>query len=212
MWKDISPKDISGYSLRLWSSQAVLKNPTTNDQRRKGREDILKEEVAPHDSIIAWRIPWTGGYSPWSCKESDTTEHTHMHGLRVWVHLADLTQRNCFTMATISKYLLYSWMKGVWDICSINDNEWRNEWEGLELCAECFYHFFATSFLPPEAMILTYIQRSILGQSWKVADHLNSSYSITESDFTVWWEIIFVQHHKDNDIYLYFPVEHKGKM
>ena len=26
-----------------------------------------------HSSILAWRIPWTD--SPWSCKESDTTEH-----------------------------------------------------------------------------------------------------------------------------------------
>ena len=30
-----------------------------------------------HSSLLAWRIPWTeelGGYSPWGCKESDTTE------------------------------------------------------------------------------------------------------------------------------------------
>ena len=26
-----------------------------------------------YSSILAWRIPWTV-YSPWSCKESDTTE------------------------------------------------------------------------------------------------------------------------------------------
>ena len=24
-----------------------------------GREDLLKEEVATHSSILAWRIPWT---------------------------------------------------------------------------------------------------------------------------------------------------------
>ena len=33
--------------------------------------------MAIHSSILAWRIPWTGkpvGYSPWGCKESDTTE------------------------------------------------------------------------------------------------------------------------------------------
>ena len=29
--------------------------------------------MATHPSILAWKIPWTG-YSPWSCKESDTTE------------------------------------------------------------------------------------------------------------------------------------------
>ena len=30
-----------------------------------------------HSSILAWRIPWMRrmeGYSPWGCKESDTTE------------------------------------------------------------------------------------------------------------------------------------------
>ena len=38
-----------------------------------GRE----EEMATHSGILAWRTPWTeepGGYSPWGCKESDTTE------------------------------------------------------------------------------------------------------------------------------------------
>ena len=34
--------------------------------------------MATHSSILAWEIPWTkepGGYRPWGCKESDTTEH-----------------------------------------------------------------------------------------------------------------------------------------
>ena len=33
--------------------------------------------MATHSGILAWRTPWTeepGGYSPWGCKESDTTE------------------------------------------------------------------------------------------------------------------------------------------
>ena len=38
--------------------------------------------MATHSSILAWEIPWTeepDGYSPWSHKESDTTEQlTHM--------------------------------------------------------------------------------------------------------------------------------------
>ena len=33
-----------------------------------GQEDPLKEGVATHPSILAWRI------SPWDCKELDTTE------------------------------------------------------------------------------------------------------------------------------------------
>ena len=43
-----------------------------------GREDHLEKEMAIHSSI-AWKIPWTEEpnrlYSPWGCKESDTTEH-----------------------------------------------------------------------------------------------------------------------------------------
>ena len=42
-----------------------------------GQEDLLEKEMATHSSTLAWKIPWTeelGGYSPWGCKESDTTE------------------------------------------------------------------------------------------------------------------------------------------
>ena len=42
-----------------------------------GWEDPLEEGMATHSSILAWRIPWTGslaGYSPWCCKQLDTTE------------------------------------------------------------------------------------------------------------------------------------------
>ena len=38
--------------------------------------------MATHSSILAWRIPWTVGYSPWPCEESDTIEaaqHACMH-------------------------------------------------------------------------------------------------------------------------------------
>ena len=38
--------------------------------------------MATHSSILAWRIPQSeepGGYSPWNHRESDTTEHAHMH-------------------------------------------------------------------------------------------------------------------------------------
>ena len=42
-----------------------------------GREDPLEKGMATHSSSLAWRIPWAeepGGYSPWDCKESGTTE------------------------------------------------------------------------------------------------------------------------------------------
>ena len=45
-----------------------------------GREDPLEKEMATHSSTLAWKIPWTEklvGYSPWGCKESDTTERLH---------------------------------------------------------------------------------------------------------------------------------------
>ena len=41
-------------------------------------EDLLEKGMATHSNILAWRIPWTeeagGLYSPWSQKESDTTQ------------------------------------------------------------------------------------------------------------------------------------------
>ena len=46
-----------------------------------GGEDFLEKEMATHSSTLAWKIPWTkqpGRYSPWGCKESDTTELLHL--------------------------------------------------------------------------------------------------------------------------------------
>ena len=39
----------------------------------------LEKEMAPHSSVLAWRIPGTGepgGLPLWGCTESDTTEAT----------------------------------------------------------------------------------------------------------------------------------------
>ena len=47
-------------------------------------EVLLKQEIATHSSILAWKIPWTeepGKYSPWGDKESDTTERLSMHAI-----------------------------------------------------------------------------------------------------------------------------------
>ena len=44
-----------------------------------GWEDPLEMGMSTLPSILAWKIPWTeelGGLSPWSRKESDTTEET----------------------------------------------------------------------------------------------------------------------------------------
>ena len=40
-------------------------------------EDPPEKGMATHSSILAWRIPWTGGlagYRPWGHRETDTTE------------------------------------------------------------------------------------------------------------------------------------------
>ena len=47
--------------------------------RSPGQEDPLEKGMATHSIILVWRIPWTeepGGYSPWGCKDLDTTEAT----------------------------------------------------------------------------------------------------------------------------------------
>ena len=41
--------------------------------------------MAPHSSVLAWKIPWTEepgrliGFSPWGREESDATERLHFH-------------------------------------------------------------------------------------------------------------------------------------
>ena len=39
-----------------------------------GWEDPLEEGTATNSHVLAWRIPWTGLYSPWGPEESDMTE------------------------------------------------------------------------------------------------------------------------------------------
>ena len=59
-----------------------------------GREDPLEEGVATHSSILqCLENPTDGqrslaGYSPWSCREMDRTEHT----LTYWRNLQDRVQ------------------------------------------------------------------------------------------------------------------------
>ena len=58
----------------------LVKNPPALQEtwvRSLGWEEPLEKGKATHSSILAWRIPWTlymDMYSPWGCKESDTTE------------------------------------------------------------------------------------------------------------------------------------------
>ena len=71
-------------------------------------EDPLKESMATHSSVLAWRIPWTeepGGYSPRDCKESDTTER--MSTQHTALKLAKLLNINISHL--FSYRLLFKW-------------------------------------------------------------------------------------------------------
>ena len=46
-----------------------------------GWEDPLEKGMATYSSILAWRSPWIEeprGYSPWGCKELNTTEQLRL--------------------------------------------------------------------------------------------------------------------------------------
>ena len=63
-------------------AQTVKHLPTMQETwvQSLGWEDALEKDMATHSIILAWKIPWTEelvGYSPWSRKESDTTEQIH---------------------------------------------------------------------------------------------------------------------------------------
>ena len=71
---------------RIWAlilAQRIKHLPAMQETqvRSLGWEDPLEKEMATHSNILAWRIPCTvepGGYSPWGCKKSDTTEWTSL--------------------------------------------------------------------------------------------------------------------------------------
>ena len=47
-----------------------------------GQEDPMEKKMAVYSSVLAWKMPWAEeleGYSPWGCRELDTTEHTCAH-------------------------------------------------------------------------------------------------------------------------------------
>ena len=63
-------------------AQTIKRLPTMRETQVQslGCKDLLEKEMATHSSILAWKIPeWRKlvGYSPWGCKESDTTEQLH---------------------------------------------------------------------------------------------------------------------------------------
>ena len=80
---NVSPGEVIGYPLHnSWASllpQTVKNLPVMCETwvQSLSREDLLKEEMATHSSILAWKIHRQRSledYSLWGCKESDTTE------------------------------------------------------------------------------------------------------------------------------------------
>ena len=66
---------LTASSFRIWNSSAGILSPTLA---------FLEKEMATHSSTLAWRIPWGRslvGYTPWGCKELDTTGRLHSHSL-----------------------------------------------------------------------------------------------------------------------------------
>ena len=69
---------------KIWTflvTQTVKNLPAMQETRVRslGWEDPVKEDLATHSSILAWRIPWTeelANYSPWGHKGPDMTEVT----------------------------------------------------------------------------------------------------------------------------------------
>ena len=50
-----------------FSGGSVVKNLDAN----VGDSDSLEKEMATDSSILAWKIPWAEGYSPWGQEESN---------------------------------------------------------------------------------------------------------------------------------------------
>ena len=76
-------------NLDLFHGGSVVENlPAVQEMQVEslGWEAPLEKEMATHSSILAWAIPSHGrrslaGYSPWGCKESDTTKGLSAHSV-----------------------------------------------------------------------------------------------------------------------------------
>ena len=87
-WRTSNIKVLNTY---IGSLSAMVRSLPANQETwvwSLGWEDPLEKEMATHSRILAWKIPWMEEpgrlYSPWSCKESDTTELLHFH-LKSWI-------------------------------------------------------------------------------------------------------------------------------
>ena len=69
--------------------------------RSLGWEDPLEKGAATHSSILAWRI--SGLYSPWDCKELDTTDRLSLFNNSEFNYSVSL-ESDLQTMLTLAQY------------------------------------------------------------------------------------------------------------
>ena len=109
-----------------------------------GWEDPLEKEVAPYSRILAWRILWTEepvNYSPWGCKQSDTTETNTFtfHFQQRWVIICKLNglwkAKKIILGMKISFLNVYVWLK--WKL-KVSE-KWKSKGDRLAIR---YYHVF----------------------------------------------------------------------
>ena len=73
-------------------AQTVKNPPTMQDTRVQslGWEDPLEKAMAPHSSILAWRIPWTEG--PWTTVHGVAQSQTRLRDFTFTRHFHALEQ------------------------------------------------------------------------------------------------------------------------
>ena len=88
-------------TLQGFPGGSVVKNlpAKAGDQvQTPGREDPLEEEMAPHSSTLAWRIPWTD--EPGGLQSMGPQNQTWLSN---WAHIQTLinTSTNCLASAQV---------------------------------------------------------------------------------------------------------------
>ena len=90
-------------------AQTVKPQPAKQETQVRSLEweDLLEKGMATHFSILAWRFRWIkkpGGYRPWGCKESDTTER-----LTLFTSLLQLQKQ--VEMPSLGTSVLFQWLR-----------------------------------------------------------------------------------------------------
>ena len=78
------------HQAQFWASlmAQMVKSPPAMQEtwvQSLSQEDPLEKGITTHSSIVTWQIPWTEesvGYSPWGCKELNTTKQLTLFTFR----------------------------------------------------------------------------------------------------------------------------------